>query len=368
MKVKRTKKGQATEAASMLSSKSLKSSTATGANKYENSKVFSILKVQNDKLEGNLTTSQYLETLDRYLTGALQIITEHTRFMDVVIIGLIGWQEVNYRRRVALTSKCDFIEAATLWLLQTRQKKAATISSLRLDRGVALLACHAFLNECADYEKVISGTSLRTQESLSIVCLTERRLLAPGGNLSHAIALAKHQTELAAKYRGDILSKYFKLAIVAAQRDYVHYFNCRISLDDMCSEYILASARAIDKCDYEKGPLTTHIRNWFFTARKHCSRRYDHGRNESGLPDDNNSMGGAGSSGAVNIGTDEDSEYSSHELATDAIDTTLIKGEASDTIRFLSKLADPIGDTRKILGIEELLSIKEKKLLGSKNF
>lgn len=338
-----------------------KRSTGNGASKYENSKVFSILKVQNDHMEGNLTTSQYLETLDRYLSGALQVITENTRFMDVVIIGLIGWQEENYRRRVSLMSKRDFIAAATMWLLQTRKKKAEGIVGLRLDRGVALLACHAFLEACEPYEKVTAGKSIESQEELSIVLNTERRLLIPGGNLCHAIALAKHQTELAAKYRGAILSKYFKLAIMSAQRDYVQYFNCRISLDDMCSEYILASARAIDKCDYEKGPLTTHIRNWFFTARKHCARRYDHGRNESELPDDQGSSAGYES-------TDEESEYGSTELSTEAVDVALIRIESSDTIRFLAKLADPLGEARKALGIEEILSIKEKKLLGSKNF
>jgi hypothetical protein len=108
--------------------------------KYENSWVFGILKASSGEMDGNLTTSQYLETLDRYLNGALKCIVENTRYLDVVVTGLIGWQEENYRRRVSLLSKRQFIEAAITWILKPRAEKVKTIGTLRLDRGVALLA------------------------------------------------------------------------------------------------------------------------------------------------------------------------------------------------------------------------------------
>ena len=326
------------------------------ASKYENSWVFGMLKNNVTEQHGNLTTSQYLETLDRYLNGALKCIVENTRYLDALVAGLIGWQEENYRRRVSLLSKRQFIEAAISWIIKPRAEKVSTFHTLRLDRGVALLACHSFLEECAKYAEITAGRRVDTQEQLRIISETERRLLVSGGNLSHTITLVRHQAELAAKYRGTILTKYIRLAITTAQRDYVHYFDHRISLNDMCGEYILATARAIDKCDYEKGPLTTHISNWFFTARKHCATRYDHGRTESDLTDSDGKE------------DDEDSDAGMEELSTDAVDVSLIRAESPTTIRFLAKLADPKGDVRKMLGIEEILSIQEKKLLGSKNF
>ena len=244
-----------------------------GSNKYENSWVFANLKANVSEPEGNLTSSQYLETLDRYLNGALKCIVENTCYLDSVVTGLIGWQEANYRRRVSLYSKKQFIESAIAWLIKPRVEKVKTLHTLRLDRGVALLACHAFLNECKDYAALSRLPRIKTQEHLRTVYETEKRLLVRGGNLNHAITLVGHQADLAAQYRGMILKKYIRLAIMTAQRDYVQYFDHRVSLNDMCGEYILATARAIDKCDYEKGPLTTHIGNWFFTARKHCATR-----------------------------------------------------------------------------------------------
>ena len=328
-------------------------------NKYENSWVFGVLKANSGETDGNLTTSQYLETLDRYLNGALKCIVENTRYLDVVVTGLIGWQEENYRRRVSLLSKRQFIEAAVSWVIKPRVDKVKTLASLRLDRGVALLACNSFLEECKDYEALSKLRVIESQEHLKIISETESRLLVPGGNLFHCLTLVRHLATLASEYRGEILSKYIRLSIMTAQRDYVQYFDCRISLNDMCGEYILASGRAIDKCDYEKGPLTTHIRNWFFTARKHCATRYDTGRRESVLPDESDSS---------RVSGDDDTKSASAELSVDAVDVSLMKLESPATIRFLAKLADPKGDVRKRLGIEEILSIREKKMLGSKNF
>ena len=351
----------ASASASTLNSKPSRSPRGAkeSNNKYENSWVFGALKANSGEADGNLTTSQYLETLDRYLNGALKCIVENTRYLDVVVTGLIGWQEENYRRRVSLLSKRQFIEAAVAWIIKPRAEKVKTLSTLRLDRGVALLACHSFLDECKDYEALSKLRVIESQEHLRILAETEKRLLVPGGNMFHCLTLVRHQATLASEYRGEILSKYIRLSIMTAQRDYVQYFDCRISLNDMCGEYILASARAIDKCDYEKGPLTTHIRNWFFTARKHCATRYDTGRHESLLPEDSESS---------RISGDDDTKTVSAELSVDAVDVSLMKMESPSTIRFLAKLADPKGDVRKRLGIEEILSIREKKMLGSKNF
>ena len=326
--------------------------------KYENSWVFANLKVNNEEPGGNLTSSQHLETLDRYLNGALKCIVENTRYLDSVVTGLIGWQEENYKRRVSLLSKRQFIETAIAWLIKPRSEKIATLQTLRLDRGVALLACNSFLGECKDYEALSTQKEIVTQDHLRVVYDTEKRLLLRGGNLHHTIALVRHQAGLAASYRGTILKKYIRLAIMTAQRDYVNYFDHRISLNDMCGEYIMATARAIDKCDYEKGPLTTHIGHWFFTARKHCATRYDLYKNETELPPD---------SGGFVDGSD-DTDSNGEELVSDAVDVTLMRAETPTTIRFLAKLADPEGTVRKLLGIEEILSIREKKLLGSKNF
>jgi hypothetical protein len=326
-------------------------------NKYETSWVFGALKARTMEMDGNLTSSQYLEKLDGYLLSCLKSLAENTRYLDVVVTGLIGWQEENYRRRVSLLSKRTFVDRALVWLISTRKEKVKNVDTLRLDRGVALIICVTFLDACKDYVPLLSMVKIEEQAHLKILSETERRFLVPGGDLRKAVETIRHQSTLAAEYRGKILNKYIRLAIMAAQRDYMDYFDCRISLNDMCGEYLLASARAIDKCDYEKGPLTTHIKNWFFTARKHCANRYDTSRFELEILEEN-SAGTYGNSIAF-----EDSE-----LTTEAIDTGLMKLETSETIRFLAKLADPSGEARKALGIEEILNIQEKRLLGIKNF
>jgi hypothetical protein len=348
---------------------------------YETSRVFGILKAKKDSLEGNLTTSQYLETLDRYLNSALQAILKNTRYLESMVASLIGWQEENYRRRVSLLTKREFLPRALTWLLMSKAEKMRDLHELKLDRGVALLICHAFLSECSEYSRISKKSILDENTDLKVIHDTKARLLVPGGNLNHALATVRYQSELAADYRGAILSKYFRLSIMAAQRDYVSYFNCRISLDDMCSEYIMASARAIDKCDYEKGPLTTHVQSWFYTARSHCKKRYDTGLNQQQLSDDvststsaddsHGSYADTGGGGSVSQDGDDQATATrrngSYSGTSVGLDDAMVSSENSNTIRFLAKIADPTGIARRRLGIEEILSIAEKKQLGLKD-
>ena len=161
--------------------------------------------------------------------------------------------------------------------------------------------------------------------------------------------------------------------------------------------------------NYEKGPLTTYIQSWFYTARTHCKRRYDFQDDDTPKPQPQPSVDHSGignsyyvdGSSSVSIPTnahdqvsyamDESSLSSSGENgpdhydsdgytrqrlsptsnssfnSTDGLDTDIINSEKNYTIRFLAKIADPTGLARKILGIEEVLSIKEKKQLGLHN-
>lgn len=321
---------------------------ATSNPAYETSRIFGILKVQKEQLEGNLTTSQYLETLDRYLDSALLSLLRNTRYLESTVASLVGWQEENFRRRVSLLSKREFTSKALTWLLYSKADKEKHIKGLRLDRGVSLIICHAFLAECKDYTNV-TRKSVLTQEDMQVVHRIETAFLSPGGNLAHTLATVKYQSEKAADYRGAILSKYYRLAIMAAKRDYVNFFDCRIKLDDMCGDYLMATGRAIDKCDYEKGPLTTHIQNWFLTARSHCAKRYD--RRDDALPENT---------------SEEDYETSKtpDSLTVDTFEVDISREDTARSIRLLAKIADPQGDARKILEIAEILSVSEKKALG----
>ena len=58
----------------------------TGSQKVStSSKVFSDLKDIREKIQGNLTTAQYLRTYDILLYTAMKGIVEHTNFFDTYI-------------------------------------------------------------------------------------------------------------------------------------------------------------------------------------------------------------------------------------------------------------------------------------------
>lgn len=310
---------------------------------YKASRIFGAIKIQKDLLEGNMTTSQYMNQLDSYLYSALRAIETNTNYLDNVIAGLIGWQEKNFRRRVSLMSKREFIQAAVLWLLKSREERVRDLPSLKLDRGVIASVCQSFLDLTEGYTRAMQNKEL-TQADLAAVYSAEQKLLIQGGSLHRAVAAVKYRSDQAIEFKGKILSKYSRMSIMAAKRDYTDYFEFRINLDDMCCEYLLAAARAIDKCDYEKGPLTTHIQNWFYTARSHCQKRYDTGLMEKSTD--------------FSETPTEDSTYS----LEDSLDTS-----ESELVRRLAKIADPSGIGRRALGIEEYFNLGELRVLGFKN-
>ncbi len=326
---------------------------------YQSSLIFGALKVQKDEIDVNLTTSQYMEKLDGYLYSALYPILENTNYVEAFIIGLIGWQEKHYRRRVSLLTKREFITKAIAWLLRpTKAEKVKLLIDLKFDRGVLLTLCQSFLIENKPFSLVARKITL-SQEDLAVLVSTTKKLETSTSQLSCALASTQYRVEQALTYRSSILSKYYRLALLAAKRDYTKYFNHRISLDDMVAEYLLATSRAIDKCDYERGPLTTHVQNWFFTARSQCQKKYD-----TSLKEESKDFSEAYEATSLSDRTNaQNMQYLLDETTVNSVEEDLGSSQCH-TVRLLAKIADPKGLARRYLGIEEFLTVYEKQILG----
>jgi len=309
---------------------------------YQTSKFFGNIK-KHKEADGNLTSSQYLEKLDYHIDAALAAIVANTSYLESAVAGLLGWQELNYRRRVSLHGKAEFIEKAITWLIIGKTDRIAKVKELRLDRGVALALCSNLLKECASYG-IASRKSTLTNEDARVVYNTELQIGSQSlhSNLFETLLTVDYNLKKALEAKSVVLSKFYRLAIMAAKRDYTGYFNCRVNLDDLCGEYIMASSRAIDKCDYEKGPLATYVLQWFLTTRTVCAKRYDFTKEDSL----------------------ENSILSGMSDPEESLLQTKENSRVAMSIRLLAKIADPVGDARKALGIEEVLSVSEKRAIG----
>lgn len=316
---------------------------------YQHSKVFASLKVVKERIQGNLTTSQYLQAYDEYIERAITPILLNTRFFDSFLARLVGWQEKNFRRKISFLNRHEFPSLAISFLLQTSDEGRLTaFRKLSLDRGICIEFIKLFHANLDSYIKACNCEMLdpKTSEfdlsyALKTKLFVEESLRATSPLLP-VYAESVFWLAKALDFKSIIVEKYTRLCLNTAKYDYEDYFNHKIPLDDIISIYLTAASRAIDKCDSKQGVLTTFIRNWLKTGRTQAAKLIDRI--------------------AVSVSTESLNQLSLSEL-TSAEDHT-DKEEQINQLRTLAKLADPIGAARVALGIEEILSDKELIILG----
>lgn len=300
-------------------------------NGYQHSVAFSKLKSTKESIESNLTSAQYLKTIDTFLMNAVLVIIKHSHYFDDYLVRVLGWQEAHVKRKVSFVSRQEFAAAAINYLIQpTKELKFKKVEDLRFERGVLFELCRGYLVALADYEKACNHLlfedpckELAYKRQVENFFQSDQPLMA-------SISLVRYWTSMALDYKHRVLEKYTRMCLNQAQKDYVTFFNMSIPLDDIVQAYIMVAGRALDKCDYRQGVLTSHIQTWFYTAR-------------TALAEDIGSK-------TVNDSTN-DEEDSEDDSLSDIMEreSTVLK------VRKLAKLVDPSGIGRLFLGIEETL-------------
>ena len=318
------------------------------------SKAFADLKVVKEKIQDNLTTAQYLRILDDLCFRAVKPILVNTTYVDSYVIRLLGWQEKHHRRKICFDKKSQ-VSALVVKLLLARGPEARieAYKNMKLDRGIRLFIAQDFLKEQQEYLQACTlSHSMDIDQALKIKAATDTKYR--GVDVYRVVQEVKFWLDLAVHFKSLIIEKYTRVTITSARRDFAQLFQGRISLDDVVHVYMIACIRAVDKCDSDKGTLTTHITNWFFTAKEAVTLQasrpgtvaLDSVRGVSGSSDS-----WSGSDDAPSVDIAENIE----ELCAESHETELLRNEAVADIVLAAKLADPAGYGRLVLGIPELL-------------
>jgi hypothetical protein len=198
-----------------------------------------------------------------------------------------------------------------------------------------------WLDTLKDYEKI--SESAPTIESLQKLSeLNDASLLRTGFGLHSVYTQVKYWYKQAVVFKEKILEKYTRLCLNTAQRDYVD-LQGKVKLDDIIQIYLLTALKAIDRCDTEKGVLTTHIQNWLLSAKNVVVSKYI-----SESQEDNVNL----------VGIEEIDNMACVEYE----DMT----ETIDKVRRIAKIFDSEGFGRLSLNIEEVLSLADIQLIKSK--
>lgn len=234
---------------------------------YRESRVFASLKDTKESLSGNLTTAQYLRVYDEYLERSLSPIFTNTRVFDAFACQLVNWQITYPRRKSTLGNREDLPRAVTNFLFAVgSEARVKAFRSLKVDRGLLIGFLSKFLESLKDYKKCCEGDNPDLQHNLAVIHKTEAAFRSKKP-LYQVLAETEHWFEATCAFKTKIMEKYLRVTLTTAQRDYVKFFDCRVDLDDLIQIYLNYLSRAIDRCDYGQGTLTSHVQTYMVAAK-----------------------------------------------------------------------------------------------------
>lgn len=327
-------------------------------NGYKHSETFARLKRIHETIPNNLTSVEYLKTLDSLLENALYPIIMSTRFLDTFLSKILAWQSTNPKRKTTSENKRDLPSYVVLFLISSNpEQKLKIYRKIGFDRGITMEVIRRWLELMSKYDALISNP----EPTLDQMKLINRLLIAVGANEDGypygAYLQVKFWIERTNFFKSLILEKYTRMILNTAQSDYVR-FQHKIDLEDIMQVYFMAASKAIDKCDPNKGVLTTHIQHWLLSAKNVVVKNYL----------DTNS------SSTTHKPTPESHEIidkllSDRDIAPEAntlMESTEDKLERTgniDRVRQIARFFDPHGYARLTMGIGEYVTPKMREVL-----
>jgi len=300
--------------------------------KYGHSEAFAVLKNTNEKIAKNLTSHQYLTILDNHLYEALSHLVTSTKFFDIFLSQIIGWQTLNPKRKTCGVGRHELVNLSTLYFLTGDPKqKMKLVRRMKLHRNILFEALQRWLDILAEYPSI--ATMVGSKEVvLKLYDLNEAALMRQGYSLHSTYTQAKYWTAKAKSFKEMIVQKYTRMTINTAQRDYVKLGH-QGQLSDYVQIYMMAMSKAIDKCDADRGVITSHIANWLLSAKNQAQAQMQNG----------------GKDRHTHVSLEDE------EIVVYPDDDERERQDTVDRVRVIAKLFDPTGVGRILLGIQEVL-------------
>ncbi len=313
---------------------------------YGHSKVFEVMKNTKEGITNNLTSLQYLQTLDYFLWHALEsIATECPDLFANYVAKVTARQSLKSSAKLTSGDRHKMpVQLFNVLMAKSPAKTFELSRGLFINRGILFGFISLFCNKLRYYadlqrghhniDPIARSTTIRSIEAYMGV--------RPSGNLYGALLQTQYWDTKARAFKALIVEKYTRMAVLQAQNTYKD-FNHSVELDDVVQVYLVVMARAIDRCDARQGVLTTFIQNWFKSARGEVAKM-SKGQTDSSY---------------------EDLVEAHGDAAHMVLGTTMpnVDLEVQQHLAWVAKQVDPVGIVRTCLGIPEFFSRKQKDLL-----
>lgn len=320
------------------------------------SKTLDVLKSVKERLDHNYTSYQLLSVLDKLLIKSIAPIINTTDYVDRVLANVVAWAAVNPRRKVTSLPKPKFNTYVMAYLASDKPKqKIKILSRLRLERNVLFFIATCFINATKSLAAERPSTSL----------INELAVTHPN-RLYFASRDSQFWYAQASDFKGQIMEKYMRMAMVEAQmfhkQQRMDNPHLKFELDELGQNFMLAVSKAVDKCDAQQGTLTTYVQNWIKDAKGNSSLRGEYGIAYT-IPAAHRRAMAAKKDGKphiVNISVSIDSQDLEHLTSDSNVEEEVERTRRICRVRLLAKRVDPTGIGRLYLGIDEIFDDQER--------
>ena len=317
------------------------------AKNYEHSKTFDVMKTIKESITGNLTSLQYLQTLDHFLWQAVEPLMEALPELYLNYLAKIVARQ-SLKPASKLTSGDKSMLAVHMFNILTHPTKTTVLSrKMYINRGLMFGFLSLVRLRTKEYSDIQAGVKIHytndLERKLTLLSIEASLDLRSGYQLYPALMQSAWWDDKARAFKAMIVEKYTRLALLQAQKTYTD-FNCFIELADVVQIYLVVVNRAIDRCDARQGVLTTFLQNWFKSARSEVAELAQHQTDASfeGLVDAHGDL--------------------VHEVL--GVHQPSTEFEVSEHLAYLASVADPEGLVRLFLHIPQFIPRQDREVLN----
>lgn len=317
------------------------------------------LKTVNESLKQNYTSFQLLSTLDDLQFKAVCSVIKCSNFVDRVLAQTLAYNVINPRRKVSSIPKAKYHGLVFAYLATTDVKtKIKIFKRLRLERSLVFFIVNTFCT------KILPFTPNKEVSHNTILFFSLTQIDTAWYNAREA----HYWITKAHEFKNMIIEKYMRLIVNEATNFYKMNKSSGtvFDLDEITQNFFIATARAIDKCDAQRGTLTTYVLNWIKDAKTNSECRGEYGIAYN-IPQSFRRQIASKSVNSVNIATSIDASLDDLFVTNGSPEHERMHSESMYRIQRIAKKVDPIGLGRFSLNIDEVLSPREIKLLRREN-
>jgi hypothetical protein len=317
---------------------------------YEHSEIFAKMKDVKERIGTNLTSLEYLETLDMFLWRAIGSIRKAIpSLVDEFMVKAIAQQTFKSSTKFSSIMKEEKGKLPVILFNALTERDVENLDgfrNLRLNRGMLFGLVQIFMDRTEAYRELVNVEPLSVEDwksrAFQLQAMERALGVVEGVSLYNVIEDVNIWYERARDWKSAIIEKYTRKALGQAKLAYEDY-NYAMDLADVIQIHMVLLSRAINRCDSRLGVLTTFITSWFKSARSEMTRVINSSQEvsyEEMLEDMGDSAEAEGSE-----------------------DKTLTTQEAVQHISMLAKEIDPTGVLRFQLGIPEFMPLDKRKIL-----